>query len=79
MSERIFTSLSAPLAKVPATGLAIPNSPSKLPLGVAFLQHAASIPGLDHVLTDRTGRRNDKLGVHVLARAAVEMEVCIGP
>src|ERR1700730_1595074 len=46
-------------------------------LGVALLQHAALVPGPHHILTDWNGRKKDKLSVHVLASAAVEIELCI--
>jgi hypothetical protein len=67
-------------APVPEGQSLVSPPPIGLPrsaLGVALLQHAALVPGPHHILTDWNGRKKDKLSVHVLASAAVEIELCI--
>src|SRR5712671_7524617 len=67
-----WTALRRARSLLPPSRVALPRSA----LGVALLQHAALVPGRHYVLTDQTGRKKDQPSVQVLARAAVEIELC---
>src|SRR5216683_900116 len=66
-----WTALRRARSLFPPSRVALPRSA----LGVALLQHAALVPGRHYVLTDQTGRKKDQPSVHMLARAAVEIEL----